>query len=319
MLRAASAPERGVGPASRPGRRPPRAGRRAPATASRPGAGRRRPRYCSVIRRARPRRTCSVSTSVSLVLPACTASVSRIVSRSRMLTRSRSRFCKTRWSSPARSRPGTTSSTSAGDVARARSRSRPTCSRVISSSACPSTISPKWPATTAEASRIRQPASSATSRPSAWIQTAGWPVTGSTPSRPSGRVDQPGRRHGQEPAGVGDPLPDHRPADLEPVLVRAQADLVADPHLRHDQARGRGPPAAGPSGAGRAGRRRASGRPARSGDSRSPAPADRRGAGLPSAPTGGSAERGGRRGRRRPRLGSPVAARRPRRRGSPST
>ena len=43
---------------------------------------------------------------MSLVLPACKASVSRMVSRSRMLTRSRSRFCKTRCSSPARSRPG---------------------------------------------------------------------------------------------------------------------------------------------------------------------------------------------------------------------
>ena len=37
---------------------------------------------------------------------------------SRMLTRSRSRFCKTRCSSPARSRPGTTSSTRVGVVAR---------------------------------------------------------------------------------------------------------------------------------------------------------------------------------------------------------
>ena len=85
---------------------------------------------------------------------------------SRMLTRSRSRFCNTRCSSPARAARHDFAD-KVGAVARTRSSSRSISSRVKSSSAWLATISPKWPATTAAASSMRQPASSATSRPSA--------------------------------------------------------------------------------------------------------------------------------------------------------
>ena len=182
-------------------------------------------------------------------------------------------------------------------MARARSRSRPTCSRVISSSAWPSTISPKWPATTAEASRI-----------AAAGQLGDLAAVGVDPDgrlagdrvdavAAVGAGDQPGRRHGQEPAGVGDPLPHHGPPDLEPVFVRAQARSRRGSGPAARSGPGRGPPGGGPSGAGRAGRRPASGRPARSGDSRSPARAGRRAAGPPSAPRA-ARPRGGARPRR---------------------
>ena len=51
-----------------------------------------------------------------------------------------------------------------------------------------------------------------------------------------GSRDEPRGRHGQQSPGVCGALADDGAADLEPVFVRADADLVADADLRHDQA-----------------------------------------------------------------------------------
>ena len=46
---------------------------------------------------------------------------------------------------------------------------------------------------------------------------------------------QSGRRDRQQPARVGRPLADNGPADLDPILIGRQADLIVNPHLGHDQ------------------------------------------------------------------------------------
>ena len=124
-----------------------------------------------------------------------------------MLTRSRSRFCKTRCSSPARSSPGTTSPTRVGAVVRTRSSSRSTCSRVKSSSA--------WfgddlaEVAGDDGRRFEDPAAG---------QLGHLAAVGVDPDRrlsgdgvdavaAVGASHQPGRRHGQQPARIGDPLP----------------------------------------------------------------------------------------------------------------
>ena len=59
-----------------------------------------------------------------------------------------------------------------------------------------------------------------------------------------GPRDEPGGGHGEHVSSVGDPLADDGPANLQAVVVRAEADLVVNPHLRHDQAQLAGDPVA---------------------------------------------------------------------------
>ena len=202
-----------------------------------------------------------------------------------MLTRSRSRFCKTRWSSPARSRPG-------HDLVDQRRRRGPDPVEqpfdLLAGQQLVGVVADDLAEVAGDDRRgLEDPAAG---------QLGHLAAVGVDPDRrlARDRVDavaavgpghQPGRRHGQQPAGVGDPLPDDRPADLDPIFVRRQADLVVDPHLRHDQAELAGHPLADRpepveqvAAAGRVGQ-------ADQPDSRSPARADRRAAGPPSAPS----------------------------------
>ena len=71
-------------------------------------------KYLLEIARFKLWRAYSVNTSVSLVAGAWSASVSKIVSRSRMEIPSESRFCRTFWISPSPRSFGTSSSTRTG-------------------------------------------------------------------------------------------------------------------------------------------------------------------------------------------------------------
>ena len=174
--------------------------------------------------------------SMSLVLPACTASVSRIVSRSRIPTRSRSRFCKTRCNSPARKTPGTTSLASVGADERTRSSSRSTCSRVRD------LVGMARDDLAEMAGDHRRGFQHPAARQLGELAAVGMNPDGRLARHrvhavaAVGASDQPRRRHRQQPARMRNPLTHHGPANLDAILVRRQPNLIVNPHLRNDQA-----------------------------------------------------------------------------------
>ena len=127
-----------------------------------------------------------------------------------MLTRSRSRFCKTRWSSPARSSPGTTSPTRVGADG-TDPVEQPL--DLFAGQELVGMVGDDLAEVAGDDRRgFEDPAAG---------QLGHFAAVGVNPDRrlsgdgvdavtAVGASHQPGRRHGQQPAGIGDPLPDDR-------------------------------------------------------------------------------------------------------------